>query len=70
MDGGMSIDLSDWELLHDAAGQADIFARWARLHYFTPREEAVEREGQALMDALWALGLRPSEAETVHVGPR
>lgn len=64
----MSIDLSDWERLDHTAGRAEIFAQWAHAHYFRPREEAVVREGQALMDALWAMGWRPSEM--MHVSAR
>ena len=42
-----------------AAHAARRFQLMARLHMLRPNARAMERDGQALIDALWRIGYRP-----------
>ena len=45
----------------EAAKKARTFQMMALFHLDHPREDAFQRDGQALIDALWALGFRAKE---------
>jgi len=52
--------MTNTKAIHEAAHAAGRFQLMANLHLDKPSGAAFQRDGQALMDRLWALGFRPA----------